>query len=191
MSAIRIPINLSNEPFRKDRALVVGSGVTLGLLVLLLLMLVTIIIRQRSAASESREMLSRIETQLISLRSRQSSLEAELRKPANAEVLERSVFLNTLLQRKGISWTQLFGDLETVFPGTVRLVAIRPYVTNQNHVQLEMVVGAQDPKPVIELLTKMESSPLFGHVNLLNSQPPTQNEPLFRYRVSVNYAQKL
>jgi len=54
-----------------------------------------------------------------------------------------------------------------------------------------MVVGAQSPDPVIELLKRLERSPTFGATSLLSSSPPTQNEPLYRYRVSVSYAQKL
>ena len=55
-----------------------------------------------------------------------------LRKPENAEVLERSVFLNALLVRKGISWTRIFADLEKVLPHNVRIIQIHPSVDAQN-----------------------------------------------------------
>jgi hypothetical protein len=54
-----------------------------------------------------------------------------------------------------------------------------------------MIVGSSSAEPVVELLRKLESSPVFGSTTLISSQPPSQNEPLHRYRVSVNYAQKL
>jgi hypothetical protein len=54
-----------------------------------------------------------------------------------------------------------------------------------------MEVGAQNPAAAIELLKRLEESPLFGPTNLSRSAPPTQNEPLYRYRVVVSYAQKL
>ena len=60
-----------------------------------------------------------------------------------------------------------------------------------NTVQLDMIVGASAPEPVIDLLKKLEGSPLFSGTALISSQPPSQNEPLYRYRVSVSYAQKL
>ena len=41
-------------------------------------------------------------------------MENVLRQPQNAEVLDRSVFLNDLLMRKGVSWTRIFSDLENV-----------------------------------------------------------------------------
>ncbi|MGC4049913.1 MAG: hypothetical protein QM757_10415 [Paludibaculum sp.] len=191
MSGVRIPINLSQEPFRKDRPILVASAATGILLVGVLIMLVSIILRERDAARESREMMARIDQQLSVVNQQYTKIETQLRQPANSAVLDRSLLLNALLIRKGISWTRLFEDLEKVFPGNVRLVAVRPYVTGDNLVQLDMVVGAQTPEPVIQLLRRLEGSNLFGATALLSSQPPSQNEPLYRYRVSVNYAQKL
>lgn len=191
MHGVRIPINLSQQPFRKDRPILVASAVTGVLLLAVLGMLVSIILREREAARESREMMARIEQQIKIVHQQQSKIESQLRQPANAAVLDRSIFINALLVRKGISWTRLFEDLEKVFPGNVRLVAVRPYVTGDNLVQLDMVVGSQSPEPVIQLLRRLEGSDVFGATALLSSQPPSQNEPLFRYRVSVNYAQKL
>ncbi len=191
MSGVRIPINLSQEPFRKDRPILVASAITGILLAGVLLMLVSIIMREREAARESREMMARIDQQLSVVNQQYAKIEAQLRQPVNSAVLDRSLLLNALLIRKGISWTRLFEDLEKVFPGNVRLVAVRPYVTGDNLVQLDMVVGAQSPEPVIQLLRRLEGSNLFGATALLSSQPPSQNEPLYRYRVSVNYAQKL
>lgn len=191
MSRIKIPVNLASEPFRRDRPILVASCVTAVLMVALLAVLVTNILGQREAARESRETLEQLDRQIRRLDSEQARVQAELRQPVNAAVFDRSVFLNLLLQRKGISWTRLFADLEGVFPGSVRLVTIRPYVTGDNRVQLDMIVGAQEPEFVIDLLKRLETSPLFGETSLVNSQPPSQNEPLYRYRLSVNYAQKL
>jgi len=132
-----------------------------------------------------------VEAQLRAAAAEQARLEAQLRQPANAAVLDRSILFNSLILRKSLSWTLLFSDLEKVMPGNVRLITVRPYLAAGNEVQLDMVVGAQSPDPVIELLKRLERSPTFGATSLLSSSPPTQNEPLYRYRVSVSYAQKL
>jgi Tfp pilus assembly protein PilN len=187
----RIKINLASEPFRRDRPILAASAATAVLLLGVLALLVVTIVNERNAARESREQLAGLQRQLQQVNAQIAQNEAELRKPENAEVLEQSVFINMLLQRKGISWTKMFSDLEHVFPGNVRLVAIRPYVTGDNKVQLDMIVGSQTPEPVIDLLKRFEGSALFGQTALVSSQPPSQNEPLYRYRVSVNYAQKL
>jgi len=191
MAQLRIPINLAGTPFRKDRPILVASAATAVLLIGVLGLLVSIIIREREAARESREMTASLEAQLRKVNTEYSRLEADLRQPVNEAVLDRSALLNSLLLRKGISWTRLFEDLEKVFPGNVRLVAVRPYVTADNKIQLDMVVGTQSPEPWIDLLKRLENSDTFGSTALLSSQPPSQNEPLYRYRVTVSYAQKL
>ncbi|MBI3470049.1 MAG: hypothetical protein HY013_01680 [Candidatus Solibacter usitatus] len=90
-----------------------------------------------------------------------------------------------------ISWTRIFGELEQVLPHNVRIISVRPQVTPQNEIYLEMVVGSLAPEPIIEMLMRLESSEQFGATLVNNWLPPSQTEPLYRYRVSVNYAQKL
>jgi type IV pilus assembly protein PilN len=188
---MNIPLNLASEPFQKNRPILVASVALALILAVTLGLQINSIVSERSAASESRQENDRIERQLAGLNNEVARLEARLRQPENAAVFERSQFINLLLQRKGISWTRMFDDLEKVMPHNVRLIAVRPSVTADNMVQLDMVVGAQAPEPVIELLKSLEGSSLFGATALLSSQPPTQQDPLHRYRVSVNYAQKL
>jgi type IV pilus assembly protein PilN len=90
-----------------------------------------------------------------------------------------------------VSWTKIFSDLEEVTPYNVRLIQVRPQISPTNQVSLDMVVAAQSVEPIREFLMKLEGSPVFGANTIQNSLPPSQTEPLFRYRLSVNYAQKL
>ena len=188
---MRVPINLAGEPFRKDRALIVASTAVGLIMVASLALLITIVMSERGQVRETREEIAHLEGQLLAVSAEQGKVEAVLRRPDNAAVLDRSVFINELLRRKGISWTRLFSDLEQVMPHNVRLVQIRPQVNPQNDVLLDMIVGAQSAEPIINLLRQLEASPVFGSVQTQSSMPPTQSEPLFRYRISVNYAQKL
>jgi hypothetical protein len=76
-------------------------------------------------------------------------------------------------------------------PYNVRLVSVRlPEVDLQNAVLLDMVVGATDVQPVLQLLRKLEASPQFGPAEVPNSSPPSQTDNFFKYHVSVRYAQK-
>lgn len=188
---MRIGINLSSEPFRRDRPWIVASVLMGGLLTMTLAVLTYSAVMGRDEALEARQEAAKAQRQLEALAGEQTKLELALRRPENGEVIERSVFLNQLLLRKGISWTRIFADLEKVMPGNVRLISVRPQITPANEVYLEMVVGAQTSEPVIEMLMKMESSEQFGATHVANMVPPSQTEPLFRYRVNVNYVQKL
>lgn len=188
---MRIPVNLSSEPFRRDRPLVAAS-VAVGLVLAgLLAVFVTLATLERGKAAETRQDIARVQKTLLALGQEQARLEETLRRPENAEILVRVQFINTLLRRKGISWTKIFSDLDGVMPHDVRLISIRPQVNSRDEVVLEMVVGAQTKTPVIEMLKGLESSPLFGSTEVHNFIPPSQTDPLFRYRVSVNYGQGL
>lgn len=189
---MRIQINLASEPFRRDRHILVMLVAGSAALALSLFVMVGIIVSARSRATEAREAVDRYTKQLNTVTTEQAKLDSTLRRPENAEVLERSVLLNTLISRKGISWTRIFADLERVMPPNVRLIYVRlPQIDKDNQVTLDMVVGAQNPEPVVDFFRTLEKSPLFGSIGMSTILPPTQNEPLWRYRVSVNYAQKL
>jgi len=189
---MRVPINLSSEPFRRDRPMLVASGLCAVALAGLLGVLVFLIVSDRGRLKQTREAVGRLDEQLHTIASEQAKLDSTLRQPANAQVLQRALLLNALIERKSISWTEIFADLESVLPHNVRVIQVRlPQVNARNEVLLDMVVGAKEPVPVIEFLKRLEASPLFGPTTLHSSLPPSQNEPLYRYRVSVNYGQKL
>ena len=188
---MRIPVNLASQPFRRDRAFLVASGALGVLLIALLAFLLSLNSLESGQVAQTRQRIARLESQISAVSAQQARQDAILRKPENAEVLERSLFLNALLYRKGISWTRIFADLEKVLPNSVRIMAIRPSVVGENQVSLDMTVGAETAPPVIELLKNLESSPSFGAVYSHSLLPPTQTDKLFRCRVGVNYVQKL
>jgi len=172
--------------------MLVGSVALAIVLSVLLIYQVITIVSERHQAASIRIAIDRQNAQLRAIAAQQAKLNATLRKPENAEVLERSLFLNTLIERKGISWTKIFADLEKVMPYNVRLVSVRlPEVDQHNQVLLDMVVGAKDVPPILELFKKLEDSPQFGNTTVQSSAPPSQTDPYFRYHLTVTYAQKL
>lgn len=187
-----IPINLASQPFRKDRPILAAGYATAGILAMLLVFLIMLIFSQRNELKGERKEIAELDGKLQQINKEQASIDGQLRRPDNEVVFERNVLLNTLIDRKSISWTRIFADLERVLPGSVRLISVRlPQITNQNQVLLDMVVGAQEQGPVLDLLRRFESSPVFGATTVHSFLPPSQNEPLYRYRVSVNYTQQL
>lgn len=188
---MRAGINLASEPFRRDRPMIAGSVAVGAMLVGLLAMLVILASSERSRAAESRQSIARTEAQLRSIAQERAKLDALLRQPQNAEVLDRSVFLNALLSRKGVSWTRIFADLEQVTPPNVRLITVRPQINSSNSLLLDMVVGSQSAESVLNFVMQLEASTVFGKTTVHTTLPPSQTDPLYRSRVSVNYAQKL
>jgi len=188
---MRIPINLASEPFRRDRPLIAGSVAVGGMLLGLLGMLVHLAAGERAPAAEAREAIGKTEVQLKKVAKERSDLENVLRQPQNAEVLDRSVFLYDLLKRKGVSWTRIFADLENVTPANVRVITVRPQIRPNNELLLDMVVGSQSAESILNFVMQLEASNVFGKTTVHTTLPPSQTEPLYRSRVSVNYGQKL
>jgi type IV pilus assembly protein PilN len=188
---MRVGINLASEPFRRDRPLVAGSIAVGVMLVGLLGMLIYLAVGERARAAEAREAIVKTETQLKIMQRERAQFENVLRQQQNADVLDRSVFLNDLLMRKGVSWTRIFSDLEKVTPHNVRLISVRPQIRPNNDLTLDMVVGSQSAESILNFFMQLEASSLFGKTTVHTTLPPSQTEPLFRSRVSVNYAQKL
>ncbi len=188
---MRIQINLAREPFRKDRPVLIGSAVVAALLFGTLALLLSLAIVDRQASRETALELAKITRQQGRVRAEQAKIDGALRQQGNTDVLDRSVFLNALIFRKAISWTRIFADLEKVMPAQVRVVTIRPQVNARNQITLDMTVAAENPEPVLGLIAKLETTDVFGSTSVSVITPPSQSDPVYRYRIMVTYAQKL
>ena len=190
-------INIASQPFKRERAqnaMLAGGALAL---IVSLLVLVTLILHARVEATDLRTRINAQKVELARLQQAQSAYSMVLSKPRNADVFAQSVLLNELIAKRAVSWTRVFQDLGTVLPGDMRLLSIRlPQVaaengTGRNRVQLDMWVGAEKPASVVAFLKKLESSKLFGDASVMTEAPPTQNDSLHKYRLTVAYAQQL
>jgi type IV pilus assembly protein PilN len=188
---MKIPINLASQPFRRDRAMMVASTAVSVLLVVTLGLLIRLAMQDNVQMADVRHEVAQLKQQIQALAGQQSQLDAVVHRPENETVLERSVFLNTLLLRKGISWNRIFTDLEKTIPYNVKLVRIRPTVDSEGRVMLDMIVASETPGPAVGALKAFKENPLFGAVELKSTMPPSSTEPLFRMTLDVTYAQKL
>jgi type IV pilus assembly protein PilN len=189
---MRIAINLASQPFRRDRAMLAASIAVSLALVVTLAGLIYLILTERAQMADVRQDIGRLNRQMRAAQAEQNKLTAVLKEPANAEVLETSVFLNSLLYRKGVSWTRLLSDLEKTLPYNVKLVAVRPTLDSHNRVVLDMTLASESPEAAVTALVALEKAAEFSEVSPpVSIQPPSQSDPLHRYRITVNYAQKL
>lgn len=188
---MKIPINLASQPFRRDRPMVAASiAVTLALATLLGA-LVLFIMQDRDQLVGMHRDIARLNRQIHDVSREQARLDGIMRQPQNASVLEWSMLINTLIYQKAISWSRLFADLEKTLPYDVKVVAIHPQVDTLNQVRLDVTLGSDKPGSLGQALRALEESPSFGTVKPGSSFPPTQADPVYQYRFTVNYAQKL
>jgi type IV pilus assembly protein PilN len=188
---MKIAINLASQPFRRNRAMVVASTLVCLLLVASLGVLIHLANEDNKQLADVRHEVAMLKQQVQTASDQQAKLNAVIHKPENETVLERSVFINTLLLRKGISWNQIFSDLEKTIPYNVKLTRIRPSVDDQGRVTLDMTLASDTAVIMLGALKAFEDSSLFGAVIPKGDIPPTQTEPLYRFNMEVTYAQKL
>jgi type IV pilus assembly protein PilN len=188
---MKIAINLASQPFRRDRAMLVASVLVCCLLVVTLGVLTELAIQDNRQLGDARRGVAGLKQQIQAIAVEQAKLDAVVHKPENETVLERSVFINTLLQRKGLSWNQIFNDLEKTLPYNVKLVSIRPSVDNDGQITLDMTMAAEAAGPVEDAFRAFHASPLFGAAVIKDLTSPTQTQPLYSVAISVTYAQKL
>ncbi len=198
MNGVSSPlINVASQPFRRERAQNALLGGVCACLTLSLLVLVSLIFQARGRATDLRRSIDAERSALRSAQIDQARFSGVLGRPENADVFAVSVFLNELIARRAVSWTRVFKDLGTVMPNNMRLIGVRlPQVPSEdpsgvNHVQLDMLLGTDRPDAIIDLLKRLEGSKMFGAAQMLAQQPPSQNDPLYKFRVTVAYDQKL
>lgn len=193
---LNVPINLASQPFRRERAELAILASIGAVLTISLLVFVVLILQDRSDVSTIRKRIRSDQQTLAAVERQQAQSQKVIVQPDNADVFSKSVFYNQLIARRAVSWTRVFDDLTRVMPADVQLIALRlPQVApensgDKNHVELDMLVGAREPQAIMPLLKKLQESPLFGPAEMSSQSPPTQNDPLFRYRLSVPYVQK-
>jgi type IV pilus assembly protein PilN len=159
---VRIPVNLASQPLevlRPLRAAVVAAAVVA------LALGAALLNRELRSRSEFRSLIQQqaaVEQAIRDLDSRQAELEAALTTSEAQQVRERSGFMNSLILRKSLSWTQLFMDLEKTLPSRARITAIHPQLNASEDVDLELTVSAASMEPLVEFLINLESSSEFG-----------------------------
>lgn len=188
---MKIPINLAREPFRHNRQMLVGSAFAALVLIVTLAFLVAQAITVRRQAQETQAVLNRVNRQLADTRREQAQLDTRMHQPLNEVALDRIVLLNEIIKLKSTSWTRIFSDLGKVLPPNVRILSIRPAINSRDEVFLDMQVAADAPEQIIGFILKLEGSDVFGSTTVSVITPPSQTDNFYRYRLSVNYAQKL
>ncbi|MGA8366838.1 MAG: hypothetical protein ACLQMT_04820 [Candidatus Acidiferrales bacterium] len=166
---MKLRLNLSTTPPENKRPFLAGS-VLLGTLGVLALMVLS------HAAFESwrssrmlRAEIARLQDQIQADSAKRQELETYFRSPAAQQVLDRSAFLNSLIDARSFPWTKIFMDLEQTLPAGVRVVSISPHLVN-GRAEVELQVGAASDDSEVLFLKAMENSPVFSGMVVKNEK---------------------
>jgi hypothetical protein len=170
---MKLRLNLSSTPQENQRPFIAGAVAvgTLGLLALIILSHAAY-----SSWQSNRDLRADIahwqqQIRIDSLKQRE--LEAYFNAPAAKQVMDRSTFLNSLIDERSFPWTKIFMDLEKTMPPGVRVISITPSLVN-GRAEVAMEVGVMSPDSEIQFLHAIEKSPVFSGVRVDQVRPVTQ-----------------
>ncbi len=114
-----------------------------------------------------------------------------LNKPENKGVSDQSRFLNDAIQRKSLSWTRIFMDLEKIMPSQLHVISITPELGRGNQILIRLSVAGQSREKAIELVRKMEDSATFKNAELHSESMITSSNSGDRvqFDITTNYIQ--
>lgn len=170
---MRVTINLATTPAENNRRFMAFLVIFGGAVVILSSILALRGYREwRDNRWVERE-IAQLSTQLRELTADQQRYEEFLHRPQVSPVLERAAYLNSLIQRKSISWTRIFMELERQLPDRVYLVSITPRVTEDNELELKLSVAGESTAEIIRFLKTLEASPEFSQIELQTERHAT------------------
>ena len=170
---MKLRLNLATAPQANHRPFVVATTLvgTLGLLALALLSHAAYVSWQ--SGRQLRADTDRWEAQIRTDRQRQRELQSYFHSAAAREVLDRSEFLNSLIDERSFPWTQIFMDLEQTLPPGVRVVSISPSLMN-GRAEVKLEVGSDTDEGKIRFLQAIEKSTKFSGLVVTSERRPNQ-----------------
>jgi type IV pilus assembly protein PilN len=157
---MRLNINLASQPYEDARQFWLRWGTALAVSVIVTLALLTYTVSNWMAARHDHATIAAYRAEIAQRDRKREQAQAFLNQPENRATRDQSQFLNQLIERKTLSWTQVLEDLEKVMPARVHLISIHPALDEENQLTLKMAVGGDSRDKVLELVRRMEDS---GH----------------------------
>jgi len=173
---MHIDINLATQPYQDSRRFWMQWGTGLALLGVITALLAFLAVTGFIRAQADRREMANLKSQIAAYNAEKSEAIGVLNQPQNRKMREQSRFLNELFQRKALSWTRVFEDLERVMPAHLRVLSIHPDLAGENNVEIKLLVGGDSLDQAQDLVKKMENSNRF-HETRIVSEKFAKDEP--------------
>jgi Tfp pilus assembly protein PilN len=188
---MRLNINLASQKYEDVRQFYVRWSAAIGLSALLMLVLIGLAWRNFSNSSESGQRIKQLQAEIDGLQKQRAAAEAISNLPENHDVTEQKNYWNKQINRRQLSWTQLFNDLQRIMPARAFLSSVHPEVTLDNRLKLTLVVMGDTHENGLELQKKMEKSERFRSPQItaetMQKQQKTEAQ-LFKFDIVTYYS---
>lgn len=121
-----LDLNLASRPFRNDTLLWLAHALAVGLLVAFSVWNVTTHARHRRELSELKTNVASIQSRNQDLDRRDLAAQRGITRFDVEDLSRQAAKANDVLQRKALSWTRLFNEMEEILPYEVRMISVRP-----------------------------------------------------------------
>lgn len=158
---MNLRLNLATAPQANNRPFLAASAIAGILALVALLLLVHAAYASWQNQRQLRAESSALEAQIRTSQRQQQQLAAYFRGTEVRQILDRSEFLNSLIDQRSFPWTKVFTDLERTLPPGVRVVSISPQLKN-GRAEVSLQVGAQSGASEVQFLKAMENSKVFS-----------------------------
>jgi len=180
-------LNLASNPFR-NRALpwtvtTVITVVSIGLL---------LVIAKSTVQTNAQVQLTQQDIASLQKQSDELNRHAEAIKAALTPEQQRTLkSAHLLVDRKRFSWSRLFGDLEAVMPGNVRVsrIAVKEVRVEDNRpvANLDLIVVSKNPATITAMIQDMERQGIFHAELVVQSLQRGKGESGEEYEMNVRY----
>jgi type IV pilus assembly protein PilN len=157
---MRITVNLATRPFIELRPFFLRLRIVMAVLMVVAVgaMIGTHLLQKKLDVAKAQ--IDQVHVKVVKAQQEKQGNERRMREPANAAVLARAHFLNTLFLTKSFSWTAVMMDLETVLPSGVQVTSIQPEIASDGDVIIRLRVSG-DRDRAVQLVRNLERSKRF------------------------------
>ncbi|HUA00860.1 MAG TPA: hypothetical protein VMB02_11070 [Candidatus Aquilonibacter sp.] len=158
---MKLHLNLATAPQPNKRPFLAAAAAvgTVGVLALVVLSFAAY--RSWQSSRDLRSDISGLQTEILHDEHRQQELQAYFQSASATQILDRSAFLNSLIDARSFPWTKIFMDLEDTLPPGVRVVSIAPQLEG-GRAEVTLEIGAMSDESKIRFLEAVEKSKTFS-----------------------------
>ena len=158
---MRLNINLASQKFEDVRQFYLRWSIAIGSAAALLLLLIGLAALNYSSSSKSSQRIKELRERIDSLQQQRAAAERISNLPENHDVNLQKNYWNRQINRRQLSWTQLFNDLQKIMPARAYVSSVHPEITLDNRLKLTLMIKGDTHDNGLELVKKMEKSSRF------------------------------
>src|SRR5512133_867528 len=163
---MRLNINLATRPYEDVRKFLARWGTLTALLAVITAGLLYLAISNWRSSRVINTQIAEYQAKIDGLEKDRTNAAETLNKPENKAVAGTSRFFNDVIQRKSLSWTRVFMDLERIMPHGLRVLSITPELNKDNQLIIRLQVGGNSHEKAVDLVHRMEESSTFRRPQL-------------------------